>query len=216
MRAVNEKYWADRAARLARNLAKFEKENPDFANWWANTEFPFAISLREAVAKYGGLTSAQLAAGRKCIAGLNEAKQIKCAEAADRHKEAAPLVDSSGLMSALQRAKAAKLKGPKIVVEILGNRYTFTLAPANGTNPGAIYVSRNGDWIGKLVDGHYVQVAEGDDATEAVRIACRDIRGAAVAYGRKTGVCSCCGRELTDPVSVEKGIGPICEGKYFG
>jgi hypothetical protein len=35
-----------------------------------------------------------------------------------------------------------------------------------------------------------------------------------VAYGRATGSCSCCGRELTDPVSIEAGIGPICAGRF--
>lgn len=32
----------------------------------------------------------------------------------------------------------------------------------------------------------------------------------AKAFGHKTGVCINCGRTLTDPVSVENGIGPIC------
>lgn len=33
-------------------------------------------------------------------------------------------------------------------------------------------------------------------------------------YGRKTGVCISCGAELTDPVSIEAGIGPICATKW--
>lgn len=37
---------------------------------------------------------------------------------------------------------------------------------------------------------------------------------AARLYGKETGSCSCCGRELTDPVSIEAGIGPICAGKW--
>lgn len=32
----------------------------------------------------------------------------------------------------------------------------------------------------------------------------------AAAYGRKTGNCMICGRQLTDPASVKAGIGPIC------
>lgn len=34
------------------------------------------------------------------------------------------------------------------------------------------------------------------------------------AFGLRTGMCAICGRTLTDPASVQKGIGPICEGKY--
>ena len=36
------------------------------------------------------------------------------------------------------------------------------------------------------------------------------------AIGRATGVCVCCGRELTDQVSVDGGIGPVCEKNWFG
>lgn len=37
----------------------------------------------------------------------------------------------------------------------------------------------------------------------------------AAAWGHKVGVCCCCGRLLSNPESVELGIGPICRGKYF-
>lgn len=37
---------------------------------------------------------------------------------------------------------------------------------------------------------------------------------AAIRYGKVSGECSCCGRELTDPQSIERGIGPICAVKY--
>ena len=33
-------------------------------------------------------------------------------------------------------------------------------------------------------------------------------------YGRSTGNCSCCGRLLTNPESVARGIGPICAGRF--
>lgn len=36
---------------------------------------------------------------------------------------------------------------------------------------------------------------------------------ALVAYGRQTGICGKCGRTLTDPESVNAGIGPICAAK---
>ncbi len=40
-------------------------------------------------------------------------------------------------------------------------------------------------------------------------------REQASSIGHATGVCCVCGRELTDPVSVAQGIGPICIQKYF-
>lgn len=41
-----------------------------------------------------------------------------------------------------------------------------------------------------------------------------DPRAAAITYGRKFGICSCCGRTLTNPVSIEAGIGPICAARW--
>lgn len=35
------------------------------------------------------------------------------------------------------------------------------------------------------------------------------------AFGELTGCCCCCGKLLTDPESIRKGIGPVCEKKYF-
>jgi hypothetical protein len=37
----------------------------------------------------------------------------------------------------------------------------------------------------------------------------------AKAFGALYGTCCCCGATLTNEESIEKGIGPICEGKYF-
>ena len=43
-----------------------------------------------------------------------------------------------------------------------------------------------------------------------------DPLAAARENGVKTGRCSCCGRPLTDPVSIGYGIGPICRERGFG
>ena len=37
---------------------------------------------------------------------------------------------------------------------------------------------------------------------------------AAMKYGKLSGRCCSCNRDLTDPVSIERGIGPICAGKF--
>lgn len=47
------------------------------------------------------------------------------------------------------------------------------------------------------------QLAESDRLTVEV----------AAAMGRATGVCMICARELTNPESIERGIGPICAGR---
>ena len=42
---------------------------------------------------------------------------------------------------------------------------------------------------------------------------CNDPRSAIIHYGLKLGICSVCGRPLSNPRSLEAGIGPICAGK---
>jgi hypothetical protein len=42
----------------------------------------------------------------------------------------------------------------------------------------------------------------------------KDPEAAAVLHGKLSGNCSVCGRDLTDPESVARGIGPICAGKF--
>jgi hypothetical protein len=43
-----------------------------------------------------------------------------------------------------------------------------------------------------------------------------DPLAAAQKYGKLSGRCCSCGRDLTDPVSIENGIGPICQMRFGG
>lgn len=53
-----------------------------------------------------------------------------------------------------------------------------------------------------------------DDVKAIIMGAAHDPLSAAIKYGKVSGECSCCGRELTDPRSIERGIGPICATKF--
>lgn len=53
-----------------------------------------------------------------------------------------------------------------------------------------------------------------DDVKSVIMGAASDPLTAAIRYGKVSGECSCCGRELTDPQSIERGIGPICARKF--
>jgi len=54
------------------------------------------------------------------------------------------------------------------------------------------------------------------EALEALLKVEADPLAAARENGVRTGRCSCCGRPLTDPTSIEFGIGPICRERGFG
>lgn len=53
-----------------------------------------------------------------------------------------------------------------------------------------------------------------DDVKAVLLEAAGDPLTAAIRYGKETGACSCCGRDLTNPDSIAAGIGPICREKY--
>ena len=52
------------------------------------------------------------------------------------------------------------------------------------------------------------------DVKSVIMDAANDPLTAAIRYGKVSGSCSCCGRELTDPRSISRGIGPICAEKF--
>jgi hypothetical protein len=53
-----------------------------------------------------------------------------------------------------------------------------------------------------------------DTVRETILGAATDPISAAIRYGKVTGSCSCCGKELTVKESIERGIGPVCAKKF--
>jgi hypothetical protein len=197
-------------------LAAFEAEHPDVAAWWKNSTFPFAVSLRESVRKFGGLTAGQLNAARKCAVKFADAKKAReGAEAVPK-----PSVDASFITNAFERAMAKGVRKPHLRLVGDDSRLDFSRAADNGRNPGAIYVksiSDEGKYLGKISGGVFSKARDCSESEErAVIAACADPEQAAIAFGRRFGACSVCGRELTNGESIDIGIGPICREKFFG
>jgi hypothetical protein len=74
-------------------------------------------------------------------------------------------------------------------------------APSTGRNY-ALKLTEDGKWV----------YAAG--AVFNLRPETRMTRDEAAAYGRRFGRCIVCQAELTDPKSVEAGIGPVCAQKF--
>ena len=197
----------------------FAAQEPDVAQWLVEKRktFDFACSLLNAVLKFGGLTDKQLAAAQKCAAKKAHAKVAEVNAVA---------VNVEPIIAAFEAATKNGLKRPKLRFE----GFEAKLAPKNGKNPGAIYL--NGErfgvrvfekpvsdhepvYFGKVQAGKFIPSFECKGADKAnIVAALADPLAAAVAYGKRYGACSCCGRTLTDPVSVERGIGPICAERF--
>jgi hypothetical protein len=169
--------------------------------------FDFATSLADSIEKWGSLTEKQLAAVQKLVKGSEERKQAQVANAVD--------VPMQALQDAFAKA-SSKLKWPKLRMGTESHQFVFSLAGANSKNPGAVYVKDGETYLGKVAGGKLFASRDCSDEQKALIVELsKDPLASAVAYGRLTGSCSACGAELTDPVSVERGIGPICAERFF-
>lgn len=120
-------------------------------------------------------------------------------------------IDVSKIEVAFASAIENKIKRPKLR---LGS-FMFSRAPDTGVNAGSIYVKEGEAYLGKVTAGQFFATrACGAEREARVIEVAADPAKAAKAYGMRTGECSCCGRTLTNGISIDLGIGPICAEKY--
>lgn len=186
----------------------FRDAQPTVAAWIEAkaATFEFAASLFGAVVRKGDLTPGQYEAVERCI-------ERDKARDAQRAAGPAPSADVSAarIAAAFHAATENGLRRPRITI----NGFQLSLAPATGRNPGAIYVKDQGLYVGKVVGGVFYPGHDfSRERLAALQAVFADPAAAARNHGLQTGECSCCGRLLTDPESVRKGIGPICEGRF--
>ena len=167
--------------------------------------FDFARSLQSFAAKRGGLTIGQIDAADRLIA--------KAQERAAMPSVPAVAADVSAIETAFATARQKGAQKPRLRVGC----YVFKPAPATGKNPGAIYATRKADgtYLGKFMDGEFkaAYMISSMVVEELVSFG-TDPHAAAVMHGKEYGTCAICGRELSDPESVTRGIGPICADKF--
>lgn len=176
------------------------KANPDVMAWIdANAESnSFAMSLATHLDQRGTLTDGQCEAVRKILAPV----------------PAAAIVESAGvgqIESAFDTARDRGVEKPAMRLDT----FKFKAAGANSSNPGSIYVTEDGEYLGKITGNAFRRARECSDE-QAARIvaAASNPSEAATAYGQRTGCCSICSRKLTAEQSLTNSIGPICAEKY--
>jgi hypothetical protein len=92
----------------------------------------------------------------------------------------------------------------------------LSTSKATSPNKDHLYVFWNDAYAGKVTPQGHLKSGLGPAGVEKLREIAEDPLGAAIRYGRETGQCSCCGRELSDPVSIFGGIGPVCLERVAG
>ena len=193
------------------NLEDWKKEHPTEFNWLRETDTSFAISLSQALHKYGSLTPGQLSAIQKCILSAQD-RLIKREEAKAQQEAQAVTVSILKVETALQTGKSRGIRHPRLTLD----HFTFSLASSSGRNPGAVYVKkgRDGGYLGKVMGGKFYRSRDCNEELErGILEAAEDPEKAATAYGLRTGVCAICRRTLTRGESIDRGIGPICAEK---
>lgn len=162
------------------------------------------------------LSPNQIAACERMLAKIAARREAKEAE-----KAAAPkhTVNLQPIRDMFEAALANGHKRPVYRAEGL----VINRAPDHGSNPGALYVKNERDIYGGKVlgiefspsrDGQSADFTQHGPAAAALALIASNPLEAAIRYGRKTGKCACCGRELTNKESIELGIGPICRDKW--
>jgi hypothetical protein len=203
---------AKKARTLAENETFFNAKYPEAHTWMCGkaATFAFAGAMLEAVKKYGELTERQMETVERLMKADAERDVVRAAEKAAREANA-PTIKTDGLQAAFDHAAAEGLKRLKMRFD------GFEISPAKATsaNAGALYVKSGQTYLGKIMGGKFLASRDCTPAdTQKIAETMADPLAAATAYGKKVGICSCCGRELTDPVSIANGIGPICEANY--
>ena len=169
--------------------------------------------FRNRLLRGNALTDGQMAVVAK---GMARSAQW-AAERVQKQAEQAVALDVTAIRTVLQSRK-------KVMVAL----FTFSMAPAHGNNPGAIYVKDNGQYVGKIPAGAST-FAPGRDfdqsrlpaLVEAMSDPAKAVKADAARRAKMlledptmSIPCGCCGLTLTNPESIARGIGPICAGKW--
>ena len=161
----------------------------------------FAQSLVEQIINKGSLSEKQMFAASAMLMKIKNNKE-------ERQKNIVS-IDLSNVKKIFDKAHEA-IKNPKFRVDNM----VLSRAPDNGRNAGAIYVKVDGEYAGKVTGGYWLPFKAPEGTFEKLQEIAKDPLGSAVAYGKRTGNCSACGRDLTNHGSIEKGIGPICAERW--
>lgn len=190
------------ADELRRSIKDFAEAHPDMWKDLCAARTEFTASLHASLMRWGTLTQNQINAWYRGWEKLQAAKAARQAEVnLDAIREMFDAAIASGYKKPCYRAEGLKI----------------SLASMTGRNAGCLYVVEIAEdaYQGKIEVTTFKAVREAKPDTLArLQLIAADPAAAAVAYGRRTGTCSCCGRELTDPISIEAGIGPICAQRF--
>lgn len=169
----------------------------------------FANSLITNFERWGRLSDRQVPWVHKLIAR---------AKGEDRPNH--EVIDASAIVN-LFRTASQHLKYPKVKFTAGEHPVAFVQAGERSRYPGTINVSDGGPWGDNIWYGRITPEGVWEKSPHVtpeieriVKSFAADPKKTAEVYGVRFGHCCFCSRELTDPVSVELGYGPVCADHY--
>jgi uncharacterized protein DUF6011 len=173
--------------------------------------FSFPGDMLATLGKFGSLTEGQLAAVRKLMTRATQ-------QTAERTSE----IDASRIAAAFDYARAKAADDGDFIRGLRIRFNGFSFSP-DRHNSAIIWINSDNllndrglpQALGKIESGRFIKFRSCSDEMRA-RIAdvARDPGAAVKAHGLQFKYCACCGRELTNAESRERGVGPICAERY--
>lgn len=203
------------ANNLANRQMAFDELNPGLRDWMREkSQFSnFIASVLAQLDSRGQLSDNQM----KAVLGAKAKDEDRLAEyTAKRNAEQdarSVAADLSAIHAMFDKARESGLKK----LQYRAHGLVLTPAKEGSVNAGGIYVKAAGTgvYLGKVMGTKFMCTREATDAhKDTLAKVAADPAGEAKAYGKATGICCCCGKELTDPNSIAAGIGPICATKW--
>ena len=181
--------------------------------------FNFALAMIKAVEDFGDLTERQM----ETVQRLMAQDAARAAERATR-VATAPVVDVSKLTAAWAHAKAKADRPNAMGVWVRPLRLQsgdlamrFSEGSEGSQWAGMIFVKteEGGKKLGSIKGGKFTPRFECSDAEKAAVLdACTDPKKAALAFAKAWSKCAVCNRTLTNDVSIEAAMGPICRERF--
>ncbi|KKM74155.1 hypothetical protein LCGC14_1403300, partial [marine sediment metagenome] len=154
--------------------------------------------------------------------------ELACAQQNSTDKRTSESITQLGDFSdvyALFEKAATGGKWPRITINADGFEFHLYVSGAKSVVPGVINVKRSGsaagnghgDWYGRItIEGAWDQRhSEVDERmADALSKLAMDPVGTVAMYGRLSGKCCFCKKQLTDDPSVEAGYGPVCAKRW--
>jgi hypothetical protein len=218
---------ADRSAAIARAARHAALGDPRVMTVTARGE---AVSFTSRLSDDSAMQLLQWCPGRfaQSLSQQSHDRQLSASQMAWAHKLACDLLQESQAQDDSEAAqftrlfdvfKAAKARGLKRLtlrlsgVNVKPNRDLTMLWVTSQTEKVEGDYGLQPKYLGKITPNN-LDSRLADDVKSVLIEAASDPLTAAIRYGKETGSCSCCGRDLTNAQSIKLGIGPICREKF--